>query len=830
MTPTSGFPEAPEHDPLPADALFRACDPERFEFETTDELENLTAIVGQARASRAVRFGIGMKGDGFNIYALGPEETDKQTLVRHFLEDEAASRETPPDLCYVNNFDHASRPCTLVLPSGTAGELARDLDDVLGELRTALESAFEGEEYQSRRQALQEEAGAEHQEALERLQEKARERDLALMRTPAGFVFAPVRDGEVLDREEIEELSDEEREAIEEEIEELQDELQQILRQVPQQEREGRERVRELNREIARRTVQDVFTGIRKRYSHLDRVTEHLDAVEDDVVENIEQVMGGGHEQQGGAGQIWAQAGGGEAPGVTRNPVLRRYRINVLVDQAEAEEERENGGAPVVYEENPTYQNLVGRVEHLPIMGALVTDFNLIKPGALHRANGGYLMLDVRRVLIHPFAWEGLKRVLKSGEIRIESPREAMGLVSTVSLDPEPVKLDVKVVLLGSRMLYYLLSEFDPDFGDLFKVEADFDDRMDRSRESESVYASLVGSLVQKEDLRPFDRSAVARVIERSARIVGDSEKLSVRTRRVIDLVREADFWAGEDGADTVSAPHVQQAVDEWIHRSSRIRERMQEEILRETIYIDSEGEEVGQLNGLSVLQLGGYSFGRPSRITARVRLGRGRVMDIEREVELGGPIHSKGVMILTGFLGQRYASDRPLALAASLVFEQSYSGIEGDSASSAELYALLSAISGVPLSQGMAVTGSVNQHGEIQPIGGVNEKIEGFFDICEARGLTGEQGVLIPASNVKHLMLREDVREAVEAGDFHVWAVETVDQGMEILTGLPMGERDEDGVYPEGTVNRKVEDRLAELAEARQTFLPAESGEDAAD
>jgi len=778
----------------------------------------VSGIVGQDRASRAVRFGVGIESDGYHIFALGPDETDKRTLIRTFLDEEAEAADAPPDLCYVNNFAEENRPRALSLPAGTGRELREDVDAFLGELKSALEGAFESEEYQTRRQALEEEAGQEQQRSLEQIQEKARERGLALMRTPAGFVFAPIRDGEVLSPDEIDGLSEEEQDRLEKAIDELQEDLQQVLRQVPRYQREARERIRELNREIAGLTVEDLLSELLEKYGELGQVREHLEAVAEDVVENVGSILS--DDGQGRRQAFSRMLGAGDGGSVVQDPALRRYRVNLLVDHGE--EDR----APVVYEDHPTYQNLVGRVEYLPVMGALVTDFNLIKAGALHRAHGGYLILDARRILSQPFAWEGLKRALLSGQVRIESPREALGLVSTVSLDPEPLDVDVKVVLLGSRLLYYLLAEYDPDFGDLFKVEADFDDRMDRSAENEILYARLVASLARKEGLRPFDRGAVARVIERSARMVGDSEKLSARTRRILDLIREADHWAAEEGAEVVSRAHVQRAIDEWVDRSSRVRDRVQEEILRDTLYIDTEGQAVGQVNGLSVVQLGEYAFGRPNRITARVRLGRGEVVDIEREVELGGPIHSKGVLILTGFLGERYASDRPLALAASLVFEQSYGGIEGDSASCAELCALLSAIGGVPLRQSVAVTGSVNQHGRVQPIGGVNEKVEGFFDVCRHRGLTGEQGVVVPASNRKHLMLREDVREAVAEGEFNVWSAGHVDEVMEILAGRPMGERDEEGRFPEGTVNRTVDDRLAELAEERRSLLPGAEGD----
>ncbi len=812
---------ADELQPISASDAVRRCDPGQFDFETTEDLGDLTEVVDQARAGEALQFGVTTEREGFNIYALGPDQTDKETLVRHYLEDRAADEQPPSDLCYVNNFHDSDEPRLLRVPAGVGQSLAEDVDDFLRELRPALTSAFESEEYQTRRAAVQEEAGSEQQAKFQELQERANERGLALLRTPAGFVFAPIRDDEIVPPDEIQELSEEEQQRLEEAMEELQDELKSILRSLPREQRKTRDRVQKLNEEIARYTVRDLLKELREEYREHDAVLEHLSAVEDDVVENVESVIGQNDGNQAGGGG--AGGGGRSMQGpvrrVVEHPALRRYRVNVLVDHAETDH------APVVYEDNPTYQNLVGRIEYLAQMGTLVTDFNMIKAGALHEANGGYLMLDARQVLLQPYAWEALKRVVKSGEIRIDSLREMLGMVSTVTLDPEPVEHDTRIVLLGDRLLYYLLSEYDPDFGDLFKVAADFDDQVDRTDENERLYAGLVGSLVKKEELRPFDRSGVARVIERSARMVGDAEKLSVRSRGVLDLIREADHWAERERAEVVSAEHVQTAIDKRIHRSDRLRERTREEIIRDTIFIDTEGEQVGQVNGLSVLQLGDFAFGRPTRITARTRLGKGEVVDIEREAELGGPIHSKGVMILAGFLGGRYATDRPLSLEASLVFEQSYGGIEGDSASSTELYALLSSIADVPIRQSVAVTGSVNQHGRVQPIGGVNEKIEGFYDVCEERGLTGEQGVLIPEANRKHLMLRRDVVDAIDRGDFHVWPVETVDQGMSLLTGEPMGRRDEEGRYPEGTINYLVEERLAELAERRLDYAGATDG-----
>jgi lon-related putative ATP-dependent protease len=561
---------------------------------------------------------------------------------------------------------------------------------------------------------------------------------------------------------------------------------------------------------MANFAVGGLIDELREKYADFPDVVDHLDAVQEDVVENAEDFL---PSEQNASNLMAALQGGQGQRAQRREGRMRQYQVNLIVDHSESEH------APVVYEDNPTYQNLVGRIEHIAQMGALMTDFNLIKPGALHKANGGYLLLDARKVLTQPYAWDALKRALQAGKVRIESLGRRLSLISTVSLEPEPIPLDVKVGLFGDRLLYYLLYQLDPDFAKLFKVEADFEERMDRDEENQQVYARLIATMVDEHELRPFDQEAVARVIERSARMVGDADKLSTERESIEDLLREANHWAKEEESEVVTAAHIQRAIDAQVYRADRVRDRMQEAILRETVLIDTEGEEVGQVNGLSVIPLSNFAFGRPTRITARVSMGKGEVVDIEREVELGGPIHSKGVLILAGFLGARYAEEKPLSLSASLVFEQSYSGVEGDSASSAELYALLSAIAEVPLKQSLAVTGSVNQRGQVQAIGGVNEKIEGFFDICEARGLTGEQGVLIPAANVKHLMLRHDVVEAVEEGQFHIYPVETVDEGLEMMTGIPAGERDEEGNYPEDTVNHKVEARLSELAEMRAKF-----------
>ena len=794
---------------LRATDLYKRTDPTQFDFETTAELEDMAQVLGQPRAVAAMRFGIGIDQDGYNIFALGPTGTGKRQVIRDYVEKRAAEEPVPDDWCYVNNFEERHRPKAIRLPAGKGLAFRDDVDDLIEGLTTALSAAFESEEYQARRQTINEEFQEKQSSAFQELQGRAEEKGVTLLRTPAGLIFAPVRDGEVLSSEEVQDLSKEERDRLEAEVDTLQDELQKIVQQVPGWQRETQEKLKALNREMANFAVGGLIDELREKYGDYPDIVDHLGAVQKDIVENARDFLQAG-EQDSSLPAILRVASQDSEAG---SPLARRYRVNLLVDHSESE------GAPVVYEDNPTYQNLVGRVEHRAQMGALLTDFNLIKPGAFHKANGGYLILDARKVLLQPYTWEALKRTLQSGEIRIESIGQMLSLVSTISLEPDPVPLDIKVALYGEPLLYYLLYQLDPDFVDLFKVEADFSERMDRDDGNQQLYARMIATLARQQDLQPFDCAAVASVIERSARLVGDAQKLSTHVRDITDLLREADYWTREAGKDTVRAENVRQAIEAQIYRADRIRERMQEAIQRDIVLIDTDGERVGQVNGLSVIMLGNFAFGRPSRITARVRLGKGDVLDIEREVDLGGPLHSKGVLILAGFLGARYAGEQPLSLSASLVFEQSYGGVDGDSASSAELYALLSAIAEVPVRQSLAVTGSVNQHGVVQAIGGVNEKIEGFYDVCQARELSGEQGVLIPASNVQHLMLRQDVVEAVEAGRFHIYPIETVDQGIEILTGLTAGEPDEQGDYPEGSVNHRVKTRLAELAEKRQKF-----------
>ncbi len=793
-----------EIKPLSTDLLCWRCAPEQFTFESTEDLEDLAEVIGQARALEAIRFGIGMRRTGYNIYALGPEGIGKHTVTQRYLEAHAKDGPLPLDWCYVSNLKEPRKPRILSLNAGRGAVFQADMARFVEDVRHALRAAFESEDYRTRRQILEEEFKERQEQALEEIEEDAKARGIALMRTPVGFAFTPVSAGKVISPEVFQGLSKDDRERIEADIADLQKRLHQVLQDTPRWMKELRDNVRELSDQTALFAVGHLTEELRHNYADLPEILRFLDEVQQDMVRNVEAIATA--QDKPGPDGVSAELEDG-------HPVFRRYRVNLLVD---------NGGldhAPVVYEDDPSFERLRGRIEHRAEMGALVTDFHMIRPGALHRANGGYLIVDARKILTRPMAWDGLKQALMAKEIRIEPLAQALGVLSTVTLEPDPVPLDVKVAVIGDRMIYYQLAQMDPEFGRLFKVAADFDERIERSDENNMFYARLVATLVRQEELKAFDRGAVARVLEYSARQAGDSEKLSTQIEGLADVLREADYWAGRAGRDGVGAEDVQHALDSKIHRLDRVREQIQEEIRRGTIVIDTEGATVGQINGLAVMQMGGFAFGRPSRITARVRLGRGEVVDIEREVELGGPLHSKGVLILSGYLSSHYASDRPLSLGASLVFEQSYGGIDGDSASSAELYALLSAISGLPIKQCFAVTGSVNQRGEVQAIGGANEKIEGFFDLCAARGLSGEQGVLIPATNVKHLMLHSRVVDAVKDGKFHIYPVETIDRGIEILTGVAAGARGPDGRFPEDTINHKVEARLIELAETRRAF-----------
>jgi lon-related putative ATP-dependent protease len=802
---------------LKAEELRAVCNPATLSFTSTTELPPLDGMIGQDRAASATTFGVSMRQAGYNLFVLGPSRTGKTSAMQRTLARAAEPEPVPPDYCYVHNFEDPYRPVALELPAGRGRALRQAMDRLAEECRTRVPRAFEGEEFERRKSEILEELARGQQEELQRLEEAARAEKFAVLRTPTGLAIAPAPQGEPLTSEEFAALPDAAKEEIGARGSALHDRMDATLRQMRRLERAARQAQDKLVGEVAAAAIRPLIQELREEFSGLPGVERYLGHVEADLVTHTEEFRA--LESGKPAFPLFASPGA----------FLERYQVNVLVDRSGAR------GAPVVFEQVPTHRNLLGRVEHRAQFGALVTDFTLIKPGALHQANGGYLILEAVDVLRAFLAWDALKKAIKSRSIRIEEPLDEWRLASAQSLAPEPIPLSVKVVLIGSPFIYYLLYALDEDFRELFKVKVDFDSSLPRTPEFEMLYAQFVGSACRDEGLPGFGPEAVAKLVEHCSRLVDDQARLTSRLGDVLDLIRESAFWAGQRGRDLVGAEDVRHAVEQKAYRSSLIDERVRRLIGEGTLLIATDGRATGQVNGIAVLDLGDHAFGRPSRITARTFSAEPGVVDIEREAKLGGPVHSKGVMILSGFLAGRYARERPLALSASLAFEQSYEEVEGDSASSAELYALLSSLAGIPLSQSLAVTGSVNQHGEIQPVGGINEKVEGFFDVCAARGLTGEQGVLIPSANVRHLMLREDVVEAVRVGRFHVHAVSTVDEGLALLSGLETGARGPDDLYPEGSFNAAVEaalaaniERLKEMrSDGRQRLIVRPSGKE---
>lgn len=797
----------PEIHRLESPSLYRKCQPENLGFETTAEISDEVTFVGQDRASDAIDLGMSISHQGYNIFVLGPSGMGKKDIIKAFFENKAKTDASPPDWIYVHNFDQPDRPDAIELPAGLGIEYRHDIDELIEELKTALSAAFESEEYQNRRQAIFESFKEKQAELFNTLQEKAEENQLAMIKTPTGIAFAPKDDEGVLSPEEVNNFTEEQREEIREKIEKLQDDLQKILQQVPSWQREAKAEMKELNKEMANFAIGGLMNELFEKYKQYDAIITHITQIQTQVIDNSEIFLPESEQEPAGFLEMLSRQQAGASS------LMDKFKANVIIDNSDRE------GAPVIYENNPTYPNLIGRVEHFAQMGALITDFRMIKPGALHKANGGYLILDARKILTQPYAWEGLKRALQSKEIEIESIGQALSMISTVSLSPEPIPLDVKVALYGDRLLYYLLVQYDPEFSEYFKVEADFETEIEWNEGNQALYAKLIANIIKKNSTKAFNNQAVARLIEESATQAGDSERLNTRMLDLNELIIESDYWSTKADHKIVTDTDVQKAIDAKKNRADRIKEKVHESILREINLISTEGVKIGQINGLSVYSLGSYSFGKPTRITAQISLGKGQVVDIEREVDMGGPIHSKGVLILEGFLRGRYAQDVPLSLSASLVFEQSYGGVDGDSASCAELYALLSRISGVPIKQNIAITGAINQHGLVQAIGGVNQKIEGFFDICHQRGLTGDQGVIIPQSNIKHLMLKQNVIRAVDEGKFHIYSISHIDEGIQLLTGVPAGEIQDDGSYPDESFNAMVKSRLEAMAEKLSSF-----------
>ncbi len=780
---------------LPVEQLRHRCDPAGFPFQTTAEVEPLDEVIGQDRAVRAIEFGLEISSSGFNLFLAGQAGTGKTTILRRILARHVAGLPVPDDVAYVHNFDDPDCPRVLLLPAGMGARLRDDVRELTADLRDSIPKAFDGKAYEEQQRATAEKYQQRKQQLLDALEEEAEQLGFAIKSTPMGFRTIPVHDGEPLTQDEYQAMDEQARAELDGRMERLQARIRDVMAEIKEVDQALKAELRELNRQVALNVLGTLLMDLRQRYRKLPAVLEYLRQLESDVLQNIDQFRA----QEEASLPI---------PGLRvqkQEPDLTRYAVNLVVDNGAAD------SPPVILERNPTYANLVGRIERRAQFGALITDFTMIRAGSLAKANGGYLVLNVEDVLRNPFVYEALKRALMDKELRIEDMAERYGLFSAAALRPAPIPLQVKVCLIGNPIWYHLLFAYDETFREIFKVKVDFDYQTDRDDEA-TKFGAFIARLVKEEGLPHFDRTAVAAVVEESSRLVEDQRKLSLQFAAVNDLLREAAYWARRDGAEVVSACHIDKAVHESEYRASLAKERVQEMIQRQILLVETEGARVGQINGLALHMLGDTLFGRPTRITAAVYLGREGVVNIERRVRMSHATHDKGVLILQGFLGQRFAQSQPLALSASLTFEQSYSEIAGDSASSTELYVLLSALAEVPIRQGIAVTGSVNQHGQVQAIGGVNHKIEGFFDVCAARGLTGEQGVIIPRANVQHLMLHRRVLDAVAAGDFHVWAVEHVDQGIEILTGVPAGERDEEGNWTPGSINARVQERFERL------------------
>ncbi len=788
---------------LTSDKLYRKCDPSKFDFNSTADLEERLSALGQDRAIHAVELGIHIKSRGYNLFCLGPEGTGKTSLVKRILEKEAKNRKTPDDWAYVYNFEEPYKPIAMSFPAGQATEFAKDVDELLEELADSLPEIIESEEYKAALGIIRQKYKAKKEEYINVLQKKAKGKRVSLLHMQMGLVVAPMKDGEVLSPDAFEQLPEEEKKLVMDDLNAMQEEIENATQDLPRWEEKQKREITILREKFVRSAVKDPIDALRKKYKS-QQPSRFLKQIQDNILDNIDDFVPTDSDKQA------AVAGAEEDPlqlllSKMKQPEedkFAKFKVNVIVKNVP------DSGAPIITVDYPTQGNLVGKVERIQQYGALLTDFTLIKAGALHQANGGFLLLDARKVLEQPFAWDSLKRAIASKRVKIEAPSEETSF-TTISLDPEPIPLDIKVVLTGDFEIYELLSERDPDFRDFFKVEADFGMIMDRNAENEVEYAKLIGSLSKKKQLRSLNRQAVARVIEYASRLADDAGKLTAHISSIGDLLREADYWARVSNSKQIGKNHIDQAIEAQIYRSDRIKKAMLEEIDKGTILMDVKGEHVGQINGLVVYDFSRYSFGKPARITTQVRIGKGDFIDIEREISMSGPIHTKGVLILKSLIANRFAKHSPLSLSASIVFEQSYGGVDGDSASSTEYYCLLSAIANLPIKQNIAVTGSINQFGEIQPIGGVNEKIEGFFDVCVHNGLTGKQGVIIPRTNVDNLMLRSDVVQAVEDGRFTIYAIDTVDDGIEILTGVKAGKPDNKGNYPKGTVNYLVEESL---------------------
>ncbi len=794
-----------DHLQLSADEVRRRVNPEDLPFRTTADLAPLSGTIGQPRAVDAIEFGIDINVPGYNLFVAGNPGSGRESTIQSFLESFAPEQERPPDWIYVHNFEQPDRPRAISLPAGMGSDLSRDMEEFVQSARQDIPRAFDSEDYEQRQQNALAEIQQRREQLNRELHTFATERGFALQMTQAGIATVPIKDGEPLPPEQFQQLPEDERKQFEQANQEVQRQISSTVREIRQLEKTATERMRELEREVALFAVGPLMDELRERYSEHEDVINYLSAVQKDIPEHLSDFRPDQQRQQ------MPQLPG--MPQQSAEDRLARFEVNVLIDNSKLQ------GAPVIYERNPNYYNLIGRVDYRAAMGSMLTDFRQIRPGAMHQANGGFLVVHALDLLGSPFAWEALKRSLVCQEIQIENLGEQLSPMPTARLRPQAIPLDVKVILIGTPILYHLLYYRDEDFPELFKVKADFAPDMEWSDDHMSNYAAFVRHEVDRFGLLHFGADGVARLIEYGSRLLDDQNKLSTRLLDISNVVAEASHWASKDEAEIVGREHVETAIARKVYRSNLGEERLKELYDDGTITIDTRGSQEGQVNGLAVLGMGDHRFGKPSRITARVSLGQRGIQSIEREIRMSGQIHSKGVMTLSGYLSGKYAQHAPLSIGATITFEQSYSGIDGDSASSTELYALISAISGIPIRQGIAVTGSVDQYGRVQAVGGVTEKIEGFFDVCKQQGLTGNQGVMIPQTNRKNLMLRDEVATAIAEGQFHVWAVSSIDEGITLLTEREAGEPDENGEYPEGSVHWLVRERLREYAQRQRQF-----------
>ncbi|MDR0372923.1 MAG: AAA family ATPase [Nitrososphaerota archaeon] len=778
--------------------------------ESTQDLRPLTEIIGQDRAVRALKFGLGIKDHGFNVYVAGYPGTGRKTAVKNFVEAQAKVQPVPSDWLYVNNFSNQYEPKAIELPQGKGKEFRDDMKNFIENIKNALPKAFESEDYITKREATLRGIENKRKQLIDQLTTKAQSEGFVIQTTPVGLLLIPVLDGKPLSEEEMLALPQDIKIKLSEKREKLEKEFSYTMRQLIDMERQIHNTLKKLNKEVALYAIGNQVQSILEKYQTVSEVTAYLETVENDILDNLQQFTRRNNEPQ--------QQMPLPMPWMREDP-YKKYEVNVVIDNSETK------GAPVIMETNPTYHNLLGRTEKEAQFGSLTTDFSMIRGGSIHKANGGYLIVPVEELLRSPFSYDGLKRNLKDGHMIIEEPEERYGFLSVKTIKPQPIPLTAKIILIGDPNIYQMMFSLDPDFRELFKIKAEFDTTMPRTDERVKAYATFVCTLCDREHLKHLDGSGLAKIIEYSSRIVEDQQKLSTQFSLIADVIRESNFYASEDKSEVITAEHIKRAVEEKIFRSKLVQEKIQEMISRGFFLIDTTEQKVGQVNGLSVMSLGDFSFGIPSRVTASIGLGREGVVDIEREAKMGGPIHTKGVLILSGYINDKYARDKPLSLSARLVFEQSYSGVEGDSASSTELYSILSSLSGIPIKQNIAVTGSVNQKGEVQAIGGVNEKIEGFYEVCKAKGLTGEHAVMIPESNVQNLMLKEEVVDAVKEGKFNIYSVKTVDEGIEVLTGKKAGQPQPDGTYEKDTINYRVDKALGEMADKLKEYLVA--GED---